>query len=61
MQYMQWRVETGLNKKVEFYFLIAGHTKFSCDAMFGLVKRKFKNTMVSSLQDIVDVSNCAAI
>ena len=55
MQYLQWRVESGLHEKVEFYFLIAGHTKFACDAMLGLMKRKFKTTMVSSLQDLVKV------
>lgn len=56
MCYLAWRVKTGLNEVVEMNFLIAGHTKFSCDAYFGLIKKKYRVTMVSSLNDIVKVS-----
>ena len=35
--------------------MITGHTKFSPDACFGLIKRKFRKTNVSSLDDLARV------
>ena len=37
-----------------------GHTKFSPDACFGIVKRKFRRTDVSSLDDLARVVNESA-
>lgn len=34
-----------------------GHTKFSCDWAFGLLKRKFRCSYTSSLADLVEVVN----
>lgn len=45
----------GRNKSVTISFLTAGHTKFSPDSCFGLVKRRFRRTIVGSIYDIVDV------
>lgn len=53
--YLAWRVMTGLNKEIELNFLIAGHTKFMCDQMFGVFKKRFRQTMVSCLEDIAKV------
>ena len=50
-----WRVMTGLHKKIEYCFLLVGHTKFSPDGCFGLIKRLFRRTKVSCLQDFADV------
>ncbi|KAK3737671.1 hypothetical protein RRG08_066358 [Elysia crispata] len=55
MMYLLWRVLTGRHTKITLSFLIAGHTKFSCDWCFGLLKRKFKRTRVDSLGDMEDV------
>ena len=55
IQYLLWRVMTGLHHTVNLHFMIAGHTKFSPDACFGLIKRKFRRTAVSSLDDLADV------
>ena len=52
MQYLCWRVLTGKNEKLKIAFMIAGHTKFSPDRFFGLIKKAYKNTPVSSLPDI---------
>ena len=41
VQYLMWRVVTGLHQSIYLHFMIAGHTKFSPDACFGLIKRKF--------------------
>ena len=42
-------------------FLPAGHTKFSPDWCFGLVKRASRRTVVGSIHDIVDVVNSSAV
>ena len=52
VQYLMWRVLTGLH---HLHFMITGHIKFSPDACFGLIKRKFRKTDVSSLDDLAHV------
>ena len=52
MMYLLWRVLTGRHSVITLSFLIAGHTKFSCDWCFGLVKRKFKKSIVDCLADM---------
>ena len=39
--YLLWRVFTGLQKTIQLYLIIAGHTKFAVNWEFGLVKRSF--------------------
>ncbi|RUS75815.1 hypothetical protein EGW08_016407 [Elysia chlorotica] len=55
MMYLLWRVLTGRYSEITLSFLIAGHTKFSCDWCFGLVKRKFRKTRVDCLADMEKV------
>ena len=43
---------SGLHHAIEYNFLLAGHTKFSPDWWFGLVKQKTRKTFISSLFDI---------
>lgn len=43
---------TGLHHAIEYSFLVAGHTKFSPDWCFGLLKQKTRRTFTSSLFDI---------
>lgn len=45
----------GLHKKITLSFLIVGHTKFSPDWCFGLIKCQFQQTSVSCLADIATV------
>ena len=42
----------GLHKTIELSFLIVGHTKLAPDGCFGLLKKKFRRTKVSCLEDI---------
>ena len=53
--YLAWRVATGRNATVTICFLPAGHTKFSPDWCFGLLKRVYRRTRVSCMQDIVKI------
>ena len=45
----------GLHETISLNFLIAGHTKFVQDWCFGLIKKKFRRTQVSCLNDIAKV------
>lgn len=55
MQYLMWRVLTGLHHSITISFMIVGHTKFAPDGCFGLLKRSFWKTYVSSLADLENV------
>jgi hypothetical protein len=55
--YLAWRISQGLHKSISLNFLIAGHTKFSPDWCFGLLKRAFKRNAVSCLSQLEDVVN----
>ena len=52
MQYLAWRVMTGLHKQITLSFLVVGHTKFSPDWLF---KKRFRLTKVGTLTDIAQV------
>jgi hypothetical protein len=60
MQYLAWRVMTGLNHYIEVSFMMVGHTKFAPNWAFGLLKQKFRRSKVSCLQDLVRVVNDSA-
>lgn len=53
--YLAWRITKKKNKRIVLSFMPVGHTKFSCDWAFGLLKRKFRTTFVSSLNEL---ENC---
>jgi hypothetical protein len=55
MQYLAWRVMTGLNNYIEVSFMMVGHTKFAPDWAFGLLKQKFRRSKVGCLQDLVRI------
>ena len=40
------------NKSIELSFMLTGHTKFSPDRFFGLFKKMFRRSSVSTLSDI---------
>ena len=60
LHYLIWRVMVGLHKHITLSFLIVGHTKFSPDGCFGLLKQCFRRTRVSCLQDLERVVNTSA-
>ncbi|XP_055076286.2 uncharacterized protein [Misgurnus anguillicaudatus] len=53
--YLAWRAGHKLHDKIDLHFLIAGHTKFSPDCGFGLIKQAYKKTTVNTLADIAEV------
>jgi len=38
--YLAWRIITGRNEQITFSFMVSGHTKNECDALFGRIKRE---------------------
>ncbi len=60
LHYHLWRWMTGLHTKIMLPFLAVGHTKFSPDWCFGLVKCLYRRTKVGSLKDIAQVVSDSA-
>ena len=52
MQYLCWRIITGKSLKITLSFMMAGHMKFAPDRFFGLQKKSYRRTSVSSMKDI---------
>ena len=58
--YLAWRTATELHRNINYSFLIAGHTKFGPDRCFGILKKSFKVSFISSLYELatmVDTSS----
>jgi len=55
-----WRVLKGLHRRIEISFMLVGHTKFSPDWCFGLLKQRFRVTEVGCLDDLVRVVTSSA-
>ena len=53
--YLAWRVANHLHRTITYSFLLAGHTKFGPDRGFGLLKKAFRVTYVSSLYELGSV------
>ncbi|XP_071948388.1 uncharacterized protein [Antedon mediterranea] len=53
--YLSWRCMHNLHASLALHFMIAGHTKFSPDWAFGLLKQRYFRCFVSSLTDMEDV------
>jgi len=53
--YLAWRVLTGLHDSITYCFMVAGHTKFSPDGFFGLIKLLLRKSEVDNLEDLIKV------
>ena len=49
---LMWRTLTGRHKAATLSFMLVGHTKFAPDRFFGLFKRCFIRSNVSTMFDI---------
>ena len=56
LQYLLWHVMKERHRKITLSFLVAGHTKFSPDWCFGMLKKCFRRSKVDCLDDIVQVA-----
>ena len=55
MQYLMCLVLTVRHKKIPLSFLLTGHTKFSCNWCFGLVKRLYQKIKIDCLDNFAAV------
>ena len=58
--YLAWQTATELHRNINYSFLIAGHTKFGSDHCFGILKKLFKVSFISSFYELarmVDTSS----
>ena len=60
IQYLCWRVMTGRHSKITLSFLVVGHTKFSPDWCFWLLKQKYRKTKIGSLNGLAAVVEASA-
>ena len=52
IQYLLWRVMNGKHDSIELSFMLVGHTKFSPDRLFGLIKKVYRHSSVSTLVEL---------
>ena len=57
LQYLLYRVITGKHKSITLSFMLVGHTKFSPDGYFGLIKKRYRRSKVYTYDHLVDVIN----
>ena len=55
MQYLLWCCHTCKHRSCSIHFMIPRHTWFSPDQYFGLIKRKYRKTRVSSVEQLSKV------
>ena len=55
IQYLMWRVVFGLNDSIELLFMLSGRTKFSPDRFFGLFKKAYCHSSVSTITEVAAV------
>ncbi len=57
IQYLMYRIVAGKHKSITLSFMLVGHTKFSPDGYFGLIKKRYRRSKVYSFDHLVDVIN----
>lgn len=57
LHYLLWRILTSRNETISFNFLLTGHTKFSSDRNFGVLKAKYAKAIVDCQEDLIEVVN----
>lgn len=53
--YLLWRIVKKMNKSISLNFLLTGHTKFLPDRNFGIIKSKFRKSVVDCHEDFIQV------
>ena len=53
--YLAWRIMMNLHNTILYSFLIACHTKFGPDRCFGMIKKSYKLTYLSSIYELASL------
>jgi len=59
--YLAWRVIHELHESIRYSFLIARHTQFGPDRCFGIIKRSYKVSHVSSLSEFAQIVESSSV
>lgn len=55
IQYLMYRILSGLHSTIELSFLVAGHTKFSPDSHFGLIRQRYRRSQIYTYEQLAKV------
>ncbi len=61
LNYLLYRTIKQLHRQIDWAFMLVGHTKFSPDAYFGLLRKKYRHSKVYTFEQIVDVINTSTV
>jgi hypothetical protein len=61
LNYLLYRTIKGLHQQIDWSFMLVGHTKFSPDAYFGLLRKKYRHSKIYTYNQLVDVINNSTI
>jgi hypothetical protein len=59
LQYLMYRVLMGLHDRIDFSFMIVGHTKFAPDGYFGLISSQYRRSKVYTYNQMADIIDCS--
>ncbi len=57
LSYLLYRTIIGSHRRIDWSFMLVGHTKFSPDAYFGLLKKRYRRSNVYTYGQMIDVIN----
>jgi hypothetical protein len=61
LHYLLYRTIVGLHAKIDLSFMLVGHTKFSPDAYFGLLKKKYRRSKVYTYKQLINIINTSTV
>ena len=61
LHYLLYRTIIGLHDKIDWSFMLVGHTKFSPDAYFGLLKKKYRRSSTYTYRQLIDIINTSTV
>jgi len=54
VQFFLWCIATGISDHIELKFMLKGHTKFSPDGGFGMIKKQYRRANVYTIGQVAD-------
>jgi hypothetical protein len=61
LHYLLYRTIAGLHSKIDLSFMLVGHTKFSPDAYFGLLKKNYRRSRTYTYRQLIDIINTSTV
>ena len=61
LNYLLYRTIKLLHRQIDWAFMLVGHTKFSPDAYFGLLRKRYRQSKVYTFKQMVDVINTSTV